>query len=350
MGLSKSKVKSEFISFVENSKRITITTHFSPDGDAIASSLAVYDFIKDKYPTKSVNIKIMGSGAPRFSSFQNYDKIEFINDLADELGNTQLLIMTDGSQYERFSRQPTTIANHKCQKICFDHHSSPVDEFDLIYLDKNATSASEIIMDVLYKNEDISKPIAETILMGILEDTGTFNFIQPHQLHTFDNVKKLIKISKVEIQEFKSRYSKIKKSVFALIKEYIDNTKFVDLPNKLSYQYSYVTEDFINKNSYSDADTSEAGHIYMSDYLRLIDNYSWGFIAGPRKHGISVSFRSLPRSVNVRSIVEKMNIGGGHDRAAGGVFKSDHWGEELDLNFAIEHLIDWIANNPLELS
>ncbi len=350
MPLSKSKVKEQFIALVENSKRITITAHLSPDGDAIASSLAVYSFIKGKYPDKSFHIKIMGIGSPRFSSFLNYDKIEFVNELADELGNTQLLIMVDGSQYERFSRQPASISNHRCKKVCFDHHSSPIDKFDLIYLDKNATSASEIIMDVLYKNEIISKPVAEILLMGIFDDTGTFNFLKPNQIHTFDNVKKLIKISQIEVQEFKARYSKIKKSVFALIKEYINNTKFVDLPNKLSYQYSYVDQDFLKTNGYSDADTSEAGHIYMSNYLRLIDNYSWGFIVGPRKHGISVSFRSLPQSVNVRSIVEKINIGGGHDRAAGGTFKSDLWGDELDLDFVIKYIIDWIANNQLELS
>lgn len=347
--MTKKEVKTEFIKLVEESRRITITTHFSPDDDAIASSLAVYAFIKDKFPEKSVSIKIMGTANKRFNIFQNYDKIDFVNELASELENSKLLIMVDGSQYSRFSRVPANIASHGSKKICFDHHSSPVDDFDLLYLDKNATSASEIVMDVLYKDETITPAVAKILLMGIFGDTGTFNYLKPNQLHTFDNVKKLVEISQIEIQDFKASYSKIKKSVFAIVKEYIDNTKFVDLPNKMSYQYSFVTEDFLRENSFSDADTSEAGHIYMADYLRLIENYSWGFIATPKKSEISVSFRSLPRSVNVRLVSEKFD-GGGHDRAAGAGFKLDRWGDELNLDFVIKYLIEWIANNPLELS
>lgn len=350
MAMTKKEVKAEFLNLVEVSRRITITTHFSPDDDAIASSLAVYAFIKDKFPEKSVSIKIMGTANNRFNIFENYDKIDFVNELADELENSKLLIMVDGSQYSRFSRVPANILSHSSKKICFDHHSSPVDKFDLLYLDKNATSSSEIIMDVLYKNETITSEVSKILLMGIFGDTGTFNYLKPNQLQTFDNVKKLVKISKIEIQDFKASYSKIKKSVFAIIKEYIDNTKFIDMPNKMSYQYSFVDEDFIKKNNYVDGDISEAGHIYMSNYLRLIENYSWGFIATPKKHEISVSFRSLPKSVNVRSIVEKLNIGGGHDRAAGAGFKPDRWGDELDLDFVIKYLIDWISSNTLELS
>lgn len=349
MSLSKQKVKSEFLSLVENSKKITITSHFSPDDDAYASALAVYAFIKAKYPDKSVSIKIMGSGNNRFNVFQNYDKIDFINELAGELENTKLLIMVDGSQYGRFSRVPANIASHPSKKICLDHHSSPADKFDLVYIDKNATSASEIVMDILFKNETITPAIAKILLMGIFGDTGTFNYLKPNQFKTFDNVKKLVKIANIEIQEFKASYSKIKKSVFAIIREYIDNTKFVDLPNKMNYQYSFVTEDFLKKNGYSDADTSEACHIYMANYLRLIENYSWGFMVSPKRHEISVSMRSLPKSVNVRLVSEKLG-GGGHDRAAGTGFKPETWGEDLDLQFVIRYLIDWIANNPLELS
>ncbi|MFA7301159.1 MAG: DHH family phosphoesterase [Candidatus Shapirobacteria bacterium] len=350
MAMTKKEIKIEFLKLVEESRRVTITTHFSPDDDAIASTLAVYAFIKNKFPEKSISIKIMGSSNNRFNIFQNYDKIDFVNELSSELENSKLLIMVDGSQYSRFSRVPANIASHGSKKICFDHHSSPVDKFDLLYLDKNATSASEIIMDILYKDETITPEVAKILLMGIFGDTGTFNYLKPNQLHTFDNVKKLVKISQVEIQDFKASYSKIKKSVFAIVKEYIDNTKFVEVPNKLSYQYSFITEDFLRKNSFSDADTSEAGHIYMADYLRLIENYSWGFIATPKRREISVSLRSLPRSVNVRNIVERLNIGGGHDRAAGGGFKHETWGDELDLPFVIRYLVDWIDTNQLELS
>lgn len=350
MSLSKVKAKQQLISLVESVKKIVITCHFSPDDDAIGSLLSTYDWLINRYPQKSISMIISNSYIERFSSFLNYQKIKFVPDISTEIEKTDLLIMLDGSQYNRFSRQPETIAHHPCKKVCFDHHSSPIDKFDLVYLDKKATSASEVIMDVLYKNEAINPSVAQAILLGILGDTGTFNFLKPNQLNTFNNVKKLMKISRVEIQEFKSRYSQISQTAFKVIQEYIHNTKFIELKDKPSYQYSFITPEFIKKNQLTDSETSEAGHIYMANYLRTISGHGWGFIATPKRDEISVSFRSLPRSVNVRRLVEVLEIGGGHDRAAGSSFKPDRWGKKLSLNFAIKYLIDWIANHQLELS
>jgi phosphoesterase RecJ-like protein len=348
--ISKTKIKNSFLLLVNQSKHIVITSHYSPDDDAIASTLAVYNWVISQNDQTKVEMIITGGYINRYSEFLHYRNIKFVSDLSSHLEGVDLLVMVDGSQYSRFSRNPEIISSHNCKKVCFDHHSSPIDKFDLIYLDKQATSASEIIMDVLYTSKTISKVVAEVLLLGILGDTGTFNYLKPNQLNTLDNVKTLLEISKVEIQEFKARYSKISQSTFILIQEYIKNTKFIDLPNNMGYQYSFITDKFIKENKLSDGETSEAGHVYMTHYLRTIEGYSWGFIATPKKDEISVSFRSLPGSVNVRSVVESIGVGGGHDRAAGSGFKPEKWGNKLNLNFTINYLIEWISSHKLELS
>lgn len=348
--VSKQLFKKRLISAIDNSNHIAITTHYAPDDDAIGSSLALFDWLTSKFPRKDIKIIITGTPPTRYNSFANFNKIHFVADISTEVGDLDVLIMLDGSQYARFTRSTLAIVNGSFQKICLDHHSSPIDKFDLIYLDKKATSTSEIIMDVIYPGSKITIPAAEALLLGIFGDTGTFNFLKPTQLKTFDNVKKLLKIANIEIQEFKSRYSTISHSVFTIIQEYMRNTKFVNIQHGQSFQYSFVTREFLDKNDYTDNQASEACHVYMAEYLRLIEGYRWGFVATPKKTEISVSFRSLPGSVNVRAIVERLDIGGGHDRAAGSGFKPERWGKKLTLNFALKYLIDWITKNELELS
>ncbi|MFA5894760.1 MAG: DHH family phosphoesterase [Candidatus Shapirobacteria bacterium] len=347
---SKNNFKKKFVTSIEKPNRIIITTHYSPDDDAIGSSLALYDWLTTKYPQKNINVVITGTAANRYTSFFNFNQIKFVADLSSELTGIDALIMLDGSQYSRFTRSPLSIVNGEFKKICLDHHSSPIDKFDLIYLDKKATSTSEIVMDVVYGKGKISPKVAEVLLLGIFGDTGTFNYLKPNQLNTFDNVKKLLKIANIEIQDFKAKYATISHSVFTIIQEYMRNTKFVDLPSGENYQYSFVTKEFLDKNDFSDGQASEACHVYMAEYLRLIEGYRWGFVATPKKTEISVSFRSLPGSVNVRSLVERLDIGGGHDRAAGSGFKPERWGKKLSLNFTLKYLINWIGENELELS
>ena len=121
MTLSRPIVKKKFTALVKKSNNIVITSHYSPDDDAIASSLVTYDWVVTKYPDKKINIIITGGKNTRYSTFFNYNKIKFVPDLSTELTDVDLLIMVDGSQYDRFSRQPEKIPNHSCKMVCFDH-------------------------------------------------------------------------------------------------------------------------------------------------------------------------------------------------------------------------------------
>ena len=52
----------------------------------------------------------------------------------------------------------------------------------------------------------------------------------------------------------------------------------------------------MDKGGYTDSDVSEASHIYMSHYLRMIEDYPWGFVITPKLNGdCGISGRSLPK-------------------------------------------------------
>ena len=190
--------------------------------------------------------------------------------------------------------------------------------------------------------------MAKIFLLGILGDTGTFNYIKPNQLKTFDNVKKLVKISQVEIQDFKAGYDTITKRIFETIGEYIKNTKYTNRQDKLSFQYSFLSREFITKNKLTNTETSSASHIYMANYLRAIENYTWGFVVTPKNDGCGISLRSLPGSVSCLDISERAGIGGGHDRVSGGAINWPSSSSKKDYHYALKQMLDWIKNNELK--
>lgn len=336
------KFRQKFVSLVNQSQKIVITSHISPDGDAVASSLALYHYLVSKYHNKQISIIQTGQPNPRFNTFAHFDKFEFVNDLVNYIEGAELIIFLDGSQYSRFSSEPNTLKKHQSKKICLDHHQSPADKFNLSLISSGFSSTTEIIYYLLNQKIKINSDLSQIFLLGILDDTGTFNYLKPHQLNVFDIAKRLLKISQVEIQDFKSRYETIPIRVFEVIQEFMKNTQFHQLGNDQSFQSSYISEKFVKDGNYDDNETSDASHIYVSHYLRGIDGYRWGLCLRPKNNGeISISLRSLPNSVSVRRIVEDMNIGGGHDRAAGGSLKNQ------TISAALETMLNWIGGHKL---
>ena len=311
----------KFFELVDSVTNIAVTAHVSPDSDSIASVLSVYEILTTRNPQK--NIRIIYSAEPQdhFCVFQNHEKIEFVQDNADHLDQTELLIMLDGGQYSRFSIYP-----EKLQRIpytvCIDHHSSPISDFSLSLVVPSSSSCAQLVYSALCGDLTISPRLAEVFLLGILGDTGNFNYLKPTQTDTLMIAKKMIEIANVEIQEFQSRYQSIPKRAFELVKVLMKNTAFSSSPNWPDYQYSYIGKAVIDTGEFSDSEVSEACGIYLSHFLRTVTGFTWGFVITPRSSGeCSISLRSLPRSVSVRDLMERMGLGGGHDRAAGGTFK-----------------------------
>lgn len=342
--------RQKFFDLVSLHTRILITAHYSPDDDAIGSTLALKLALSQRFPGKKIDIAFTGNPVDRFSPFVGYESIKFVKDISDITKNYQLVIFLDGSQYSRFTHTPEKLVVQELTTVCIDHHSSPPEKFDLHLQIPGASSTAELIYQLVKPQIKLSLPFCEAILVGILGDTGTFNYIKPGQYYVLKITQQLLEFSHIEIQDFKAKYSLISPKTFAVLQEYIRNTKFIDTTTSPSFQYSFLSPEYIKSHRLTDNDTSEASHIYLSHYLRTIAGYSWGFVVTPKTYEYSVSFRSLPKSVNVRRLVEQLNIGGGHNRASGGSLTPEKFGGNLSLDLAINYLIDWVKQHELELN
>jgi nanoRNase/pAp phosphatase (c-di-AMP/oligoRNAs hydrolase) len=299
----------------------------------------VYRIIADKYKDKNIKIVYFDRLDEHFKSFQNFEKIEWIEDIGSYNTEHDLMIMLDCGEYSRVSLNFDKLLKIQ-NKICIDHHASKPSEFTLSTIIPNIPSCSELIFRLFEEKMSLDKSLAETFLLGILTDTGNFVYLDSSQTETFLVAKKLIDISKVNITEFRQNFSTISKGEFDIVGEFIKNTNFVNVDGWPPFQYTYVSKEFLENGKYTKDEISTAGASYIVSYLTSIKDYNWGFVLKPKSGYCSVSFRSLPRSVNVRDVSEKMGIGGGHDRAAGGLFK-----ESSDPLLCAEQIISWLKNN-----
>ncbi len=310
------QLKTKFWQMIDAAQSIFITSHMSPDDDSISSTLSLYSVIKQIHPNKKVRIVYSGERDSRFTSFRYFDQIEFLEDCSDGIGDSDLQIILDAQSWIRASNRPEKFAN-LVNTICVDHHKSPPDQFTLLISDTSRPCCAEIIFE-LCSNVEIDKSLAETFLLGVLGDTGNFSYLKPNQTRTLEIAKILIETGQIEIQEFQSRYRYITPEVFEVIRELIGNLRHGSVKGLKNFSYSYVSREFIDNNNVTENDLTSGKSIFISQYIRKIQDHPWGFTVMPKSVGCRLSLRSLPTGENVREIVEKLNIGGGHDLAAGG--------------------------------
>lgn len=339
--------KETFWKLVSESEHILVTSHISPDEDSFSSVLVMYALLQEKMPGKHVRIAYTGEAVPRFSSFLNFDKIEFVDDVANLVSEVDLLIMLDGGEYHRFSKMPEQLQTAK-KTIAIDHHASAPGTFSASLIDTNMTSTSELLYRLFASDMNISKEIAETFLLGMLGDTGNFAFVKPAQGEIFTIAQKLLQTADTSIEILQSRYRAMSQREFALIQLFMKNTSYTEIPNWPAVQYSFITEDEVKAGAYSEVEISAGSAMYIGKYLRSVSGYPWGFVATPKDEGCKFSFRSMPGSVNVRDMVERIGIGGGHDRAAGAAFKKTD--VPVSVEQGIQNMFDWMKANKPELN
>ncbi len=341
--------REKFFSLIQASNNIVITAHISPDDDSIASVLSMYSILTQKYPEKKIQMIYTGQSVDRYSIFYNFEKIQFVDDIASYLKDIDLLVFLDCNNIKRSSRFPEKFSDIK-NLICIDHHSSLPDEFSLALIDSSYSSNSELIYDTLEAENYLDKNLSEIFLLGILGDTGNLTHINKGQSKVFSIVKKLVEVGDIRIDSFLSKFKFIPKKIIPLLQEYVKNTNFLEIENWPSLQYSFVDRKFIYEYGFSDEDMSAASHIYLSQYLPRIQNQSWGFVFSPRSDGgVRMSSRSNADSVNVRIFHEKMGIGGGHDRASGANFIKED-GDIMSIDECLNFVLEFMKNNKPVLS
>ncbi|MEY8390814.1 bifunctional oligoribonuclease/PAP phosphatase NrnA [Lachnospiraceae bacterium] len=151
-------------------KTVAIAGHVRPDGDCVGSCLATYNYITTWFPQIQADIYL--EPIPNIFKFlKNSDKIcnscendkEYDLCIVQDCGETGRL----GAAVKYFQTAGKT--------VCIDHHVSNNSFADENYIFPEASSTSELIFELL-EQERITKEIAECIYVGMVHDTGVFQY------------------------------------------------------------------------------------------------------------------------------------------------------------------------------
>lgn len=287
-------------------KKIGISFHTSPDGDALGSSLALLNALR-----------MLGKDSYIISRDVISDNFSFLS-FSDEINgktlkpdlDTDVVIVLDCGNVERISADLT---NYNGKVINLDHHISNENYGYMNYVDSEASATCELVYLLindlginLSEKSDKKISIGNAIYTGIVTDTGSFRHSNVTK-RTHDIAGKLIELgvenSKIHSNLFDNKpFNKVK-----LIGNVLSNIE-LDLDNKVAILQ--IPKRMLEELNLQNADTSDIISVGLG-----IKGVEVSLLLKEVEDGVKGSLRSK-NDVDVRKVAEVYG-GGGHVKAAG---------------------------------
>ncbi len=166
---------------LQTPKKIFITTHHKPDGDAIGSMLGLCHYLTKKGHHVSAvspgDIPDFLSWMPGVDIMMNYEST--LTEVLKVLSDCDLIFGVDFNGFGRTKHLTTALAEAKQPKILIDHHLMPEQVWDYGMSIPEKSSTAEMVYDFINMNNDnalIDKDIAACLYTGVMTDTGSFRF------------------------------------------------------------------------------------------------------------------------------------------------------------------------------
>ena len=176
------KMFEQIVDIIEKYDSIVIFGHKNPDGDCYGAAVALKRTLQLRYPEKK--IYITGSGLRNF-----FDILMPMDDVSDEVIKKSLAILVDANDLWRMEDQRI----HNCVAFTkIDHHvdTGTFNEGPAV-VDDEANSTCDLITQLIVEqNWPIDSLIANALYLGILTDSGRFQFVIDYP-QTFDRVSYL---------------------------------------------------------------------------------------------------------------------------------------------------------------
>ena len=149
---------------------VAIGGHERPDGDCIGSCTGLYLYLKQNY--ENIEVDLYLEQIPE--TFQVIRGTEHIRHSIPEEKQYDLFICLDCGDKERLGFSVQLFQNAGTT-LCIDHHISNTEFADFNYIVPDASSTSELIYNLL-DEEKITLGVAEALYLGIVHDTGVFQY------------------------------------------------------------------------------------------------------------------------------------------------------------------------------
>ncbi|HMT29562.1 MAG TPA: bifunctional oligoribonuclease/PAP phosphatase NrnA [Bacteroidia bacterium] len=295
-------------------RKVIITTHHKPDGDAMGSSLALYHFLSNRGHQVQV---IAPSDYPDFLNWMpgsemvlNYEQAGGKSkQMASDADVIFCLDFNTASRMEKFAE---SVLNSSAKKVLIDHHLDPENFCDFTFSYATSCATCELIYYFILEmggDSSITKQIAECLYTGIMTDTGSFRFSSmTSDTHMVIAALMRSGASNYEIHENIYDNFSLDRTRFLghCIKE-----KLVVLP-EYKTAYISVTKEELARYNHQSGDTEG-----IVNFALGIRGVKMAAFFCERDNLIKISFRSKDK-FSVKELASVNFSGGGHRNAAGG--------------------------------
>jgi bifunctional oligoribonuclease and PAP phosphatase NrnA len=319
-------------------KNIVIVTHWSPDGDAIGSSLGLYNYLVKKGHKVTV---ITPNDYPFFLTWMkgnnkilDFQKKESI--AKKTVAKAELIFCLDFNSLKRIDKLGDEVSQSSAVKFIIDHHLQPDDFADFMLHSVAACSTCELIYDFINLMGDkklLDKDIANCLYTGIMTDTGSFRFPSTTS-KTHLILSDLIKAGAENAEIHNRVYDDNTESRLKLL-GYCLNEKLTVL-KEFRTAFFALSADDLDRFNYKKGDTEG-----VVNYALSIAGIRFAVFFVERDGIVKVSFRSKG-SFDVNKFARAHFSGGGHANAAGGMC-------ELPLNKTIDKFVSLLPQYEKQL-
>lgn len=320
-------------------KNIVIVTHWSPDGDAMGSSLGLYNYLLQKKhhvevitPNDYPSFLAWLPGNKRVTDFSLNPKKG-----AAKVAKADFIFCLDFNSLKRIDVLGEEVAQSKAPKMIIDHHLQPEDFADFMLHSIQACSTCELIYDFIHLMGDkkkLTKEVANCLYTGIMTDTGSFRYPST-TAKTHRIVAELIAAGAENALIHNLVYNNNTETQLKLL-GYCLGQK-LNVLNNLETAYISLSQLELQQFDYKKGDTEG-----VVNYALSIKKVRFSAFFVERDGIIKISFRSKGK-FDVNQFARKHFNGGGHANAAGGM-------SELPLQETIEKFVSLLPAYEKQLT
>lgn len=287
-------LEKDILQKIKDYTKIIIHRHTKPDPDALGSQVGLQKILQHNFPEKE--ILVVGKDEPTLTWLAEMDQVE------DKDYEGALVIVTDTANQARIDDQRYGLGDYL---IKIDHHPNDEPYGNLLLVNTNASSASEMIAQLAFDwGLGLNDYAAKLLYAGIVGDTGRF-------LYPATSAKTLEVASRLRSYHFDA----------AELARHMDSFSF-KIAKLQGYVYDHLemdengaarvvlTQELLKAYDLTDAETSAI----VSAPGKIEDIKTWAIFVEQENGSYRVRLRSKFAPIND---IAKAHDGGGHPLASG---------------------------------
>ncbi len=296
-------------------KRIVITTHHKPDGDAMGSSLGLYNYLIQK----GHHVKVISpTDYPIFlhwlpNNFEVLIYTERLEEAKQYVADADFIFCLDFNTLSRINELGELVRGAKALKVMIDHHPEPEGFDDYRYWSTRACATAQLIFDfitqVMGEKHLINKDVATCLYTGIVTDSGSFRFPNTTAaVHAM--VAELINCGVENARIHQLLYNNSSENRLKFLGHCLMNR--LEVLSEFNTALISVKKEDLSKYQISVGDTEG-----LVNYALSIGGIHLAALIIDRPDRVKLSLRSVG-DFPANEICKKYFDGGGHHNAAGG--------------------------------